>query len=220
MPNVEFTSTIPGLELAWPVLPTSQLSPADRKRYPMHMCPGIHDWNTTGYVIRAWTDFYFEKSGPEEFRVHFNDREHDFSKSGVGRLDAKMIPFNFDNDMEPNVFKIDIPWLIKTPANYSCIMVSPFYHFLDNVSYIMTYPGIVDTDGLHKPSWIFSVLKNESFIIPRGAPILQIIPFKREKFISRVVRGNLGDWLGQSLKMTRAVAHWYWKKFHVKKEFL
>ena len=220
MPEVSFTSTIPGLELAWPITPISKTPPADRKRYPMHVCPGIHDWNTTGYLIKAWTDIYFEKSEEEGFRVHFNHAEHDFAKSGTGRLNDKLIPYNFEKGVSPNVFKVEIPWLIKTAPGYSCMFVSPFYHFLDNMNHVMTYPGVVDTDGLHKASWIFSILKDEGFMIPRGTPILQIIPIKRERFVSTVSRGDLGDWLGQALKMTKAIPHWYWKKFHAKKEFL
>jgi hypothetical protein len=58
--NIEFISTIPGLELAWPIVPTSTTPPADRKKHQMHICPGIHDWNSSGYLLRAWTDIHVE----------------------------------------------------------------------------------------------------------------------------------------------------------------
>ena len=215
--NIEFTSTIPGLELAWPVVPTSELPAADRKKYQMHRCPGIHDWNTSGYIIRAWTDIFFEAQD-EETRVHTNDREHDFSHGTVGRLSPDLVPLKFTG-IAPNVFKIELPWLIQTKPGYSCMVVSPFYHFLDNMDYVTTYPGVVDTDGLHRPTWVFSITKKEHFVIERGTPILQIIPFKREEFKSTVKRGDLGDWLGQALKMTKVIPHWYWKKFHKRKEY-
>lgn len=218
-PQIEFVSTIPGLELAWPVVPTSTIPAADRKKHQMHRCPGIHDWNTSGYLIRAWTDIHVEAQG-EEIRVAAEDREHDFSKGGVGRLSPELVPLPFSAEIEPNVFKIELPWLIRTKPGYSCMVVSPFFHFLENMPYITTYPGVLDTDGLHRPSWIFSVMKKEHFIIERGTPILQVIPFKREKIVSEVKRGDVGDWLGQSLKMTKLIPHWYWKTFHKKKEFL
>jgi hypothetical protein len=217
MAHIEFVSTIPGLELAWPVLPTSQLSPCDRRKHPMHVCPGIHDWNNSGYIIRAWTEIHCEAQG-DDVSITVNDREHDFSHGKTGSLDNKLVPLHFDQ-VAPNVRKIELPWLIRTKPGYSCILTSPFYHFLDNEPYITTYPGVVDTDGLHRPSWVFSVRKKEHFVIPRGTPILQVIPFKREAFNSKVVRGDLGDWLGQSLKMTRMVKNWYWKTFHAKKVF-
>lgn len=215
--KIEFTSTIPGLELAWPIVPTSSLAPADRKGHPMHKCPGIHDWNTSGYLIRAWTDIQFEAQG-EQLNVRADQREHDFSNGGIGRLSPDLVPLPFEN-ISPNVFKIELPWLIKTPHNYSCMLVEPFYHFLKDAPYVTTYPGIVDTDGLHRPSWVFSIRKPEHFIIPRGTPILQVIPFRREKYTSTVKRGDVGDWIGQSLKMTRLIPHWYWKTFHSKKEY-
>lgn len=217
MAHIEFVSTIPGLELAWPVLPISKLAPCDRRKHPMHVCPGIHDWNSSGYIIRAWTEIHCEAQG-DEVNITVNDREHDFSRGTVGKLDHKLVPLTFDQ-VTPNVRKLELPWLIKNKPGYSCILTSPFYHFLENEPYITTYPGIVDTDGLHRPTWVFSVRKKEHFIIPRGTPILQVIPFKREAFTSSVVRGDLGDWLGQSLKMTRIVKHWYWKTFHAKKEY-
>jgi len=217
--SIEFVSTIPGLELAWPIVPTSSIAPANRKNHPMHKCPGIFDWNTSGYLIRAWTDIHFEAQG-EEIRVMAEEREHDFSSGAVGTLSPELVPFPFESGIKPNVFKIELPWLIRTKPGYSCIIVSPFYHFLGNMNYVSTYPGIVDTDGLHRPSWVFSVTKKEHFIIERGTPILQLIPFERQDFASSVKRGDVGDWLGQKLKMTRLIPHWYWKTFHKKKEFL
>jgi len=216
--NITFTSTIPGLELAWPVVPTKELAPADRKKHRMHLCPGIHDWNTSGYLIRAWTDIQIEAHS-KDINITVNEREHDFSNGSVGTLDPSLVPLVYDCDIKSNVFKIELPWLIRTKPGYSCLIISPFYHFLENAPFITTYPGIVDTDGLHRPTWVFSVMKNKHFIIERGTPILQVIPFKQEVFKSDVRRGDIGDWLGQKLKMTRIIPHWYWKTFHKKKEF-
>jgi hypothetical protein len=46
---------------------------------------------------------------------------------------------------------------------------------------IFVYPGVVDYDQFHSISFIFSAIKECEFVIPAGTPLLQIIPFKREK---------------------------------------
>ena len=216
--HITFKATIPGLEMAWPVEPISQQTPPRGKKGNMNVCPGILDYNAMGYMIRAWSEIHINQDSGN-FQAHVNDREHDITKGECGRLNSDLVPWEYGEVCEPNVLKIELPWLIETPPGYSCIQTSPFYHGFDLEPAVMTYPGIVDTDGLHRLSWVFSVRHHESFIIPRGTPLLQIIPFRREPYESTVSRAELGDWMNQKLKMSTLIKKWYMHKFHRKKVY-
>ena len=69
-------------------------------------------------------------------------------------------------------------WSIKTPKGYSCLFVQPFHR--ESIFTIM--PGVVDTDLYTGPVNFPFVLNDPNFegLIPRGTPIAQVIPFKRD----------------------------------------
>lgn len=74
-------------------------------------------------------------------------------------------------------------WGIKTPPGYSILSIHPLNR-IDLPFY--TLGGIINTDkwgvnGNHP----FILKKNWQGIIPKGTPIMQIIPFKREDWTSR-----------------------------------
>jgi hypothetical protein len=70
------------------------------------------------------------------------------------------------------------PWAIKTPPGYSCLFVQPFHR----ESEFTILPGIVDTDTYTTTVNFPMVINNPKFegIIPKGTPIAQVIPFKRD----------------------------------------
>lgn len=72
------------------------------------------------------------------------------------------------------------PWSIKTPKGYSTLFVQPFHR--ESVFTIM--PGIVDTDQ-YTPTVNFPfVINDPTFegLIPKGTPMVQIIPIKRDSW--------------------------------------
>jgi hypothetical protein len=71
-------------------------------------------------------------------------------------------------------------WGIKTPKGYSSLFVQPFHR--ESVFTIL--PGIVDTDIYSAPVNFPMVINDPSFegLIPKGTPIAQVIPFKRDSW--------------------------------------
>ena len=218
-PKITFKATIPGLEDAWPIVPISEVKPQQRPKNNMNVCPGIMDLNRSGYVIRAWSEIFIEKDADGLVRASVNDRDHDMTLGKCTRMDAELLPFHYSDKTRENVLKIELPWLVETAPGYSCMQLSPFYHFLDMEPHIINYPGIVDTDGLHRLSWIFSVKHDEPFIIERGTPIMHLIPYRRENFTSEVSRAEVGDWMRQKLKMSMLLPKWYLRNLHSKKSY-
>jgi hypothetical protein len=70
------------------------------------------------------------------------------------------------------------PWAIKTPKGYSTLFVQPMHR----ESIFTILPGIVDTDTYTAPVNFPFVINDLNFegLIPKGTPIVQVIPFKRE----------------------------------------
>jgi hypothetical protein len=73
------------------------------------------------------------------------------------------------------------PWAIKTPKGYSVMFVQPMHR--ESVFTIL--PGIVDTDEYYTTVNFPFVINDPSFegLIPKGTPIAQVIPFKREPWV-------------------------------------
>jgi hypothetical protein len=71
-------------------------------------------------------------------------------------------------------------WGIRTPKGYSTMFVQPFHR--ESVFTIL--PGIVDTDEYYAPVNFPMVINDPGFegLIPKGTPIAQIIPFKRDSW--------------------------------------
>jgi len=71
-------------------------------------------------------------------------------------------------------------WSIKTPKGYSTLFIQPVHR--ESVFKIL--PGLVDTDTYHAPVNFPFVLNDPNFegLIPKGTPIAQVIPIKRENW--------------------------------------
>jgi hypothetical protein len=71
-------------------------------------------------------------------------------------------------------------WAIRTPKGYSTMFVQPMHR--ESVFTIL--PGIVDTDEYYAPVLFPFVINDPEFegMIPKGTPIAQVIPFKREEW--------------------------------------
>jgi hypothetical protein len=70
-------------------------------------------------------------------------------------------------------------WIVQTPKGYSSLFVTPFHHDLP----FTILPAIVDTDTYFNPV-NFPFLPDPDFegLIPKGTPIAQVIPFKRDNW--------------------------------------
>ena len=89
-------------------------------------------------------------------------------------------------------FKFKMDFLIETPKGTSCYYLDPF--LFDN-PYFQTWQGVIDTDNFNQLTTnnmlIFYPKVDNSFIIPKGTPLVQIVPFVRYpwkhtvKFLSR-----------------------------------
>tara|TARA_R110000824_G_scaffold36031_1_gene112277 strand:+ start:754 stop:1485 length:732 start_codon:yes stop_codon:yes gene_type:complete len=158
-------------------------------------CMPFLDTLTTGYIIKMPIDYYIAHNIKKEGKRHtvgyteLNSYENinlnsknNLESHNIDQLGEKC-PFVNKNKSLP-FHKILNPWLIKTPPGYSCLFLPPMNNSDDRFSII---PGIVDTDTFHQEINFPIIINGDKYpvletLIELGTPIVQVIPFKREKW--------------------------------------
>ena len=83
----------------------------------------------------------------------------------------------FDDKM---AFKFKMDFIVKTPKGTSTYWLDPF---LFNNPFFNVWQGVIDTDEFNgyntTNSIIFYPKADDSFIIPKGTPLVQLVPFVR-----------------------------------------
>lgn len=104
---------------------------------------------------------------------------------------------------------------IKTQKGYSCLFVTPM---LKHELPFWCFPGIVDTDtyepAIHFP---FLIRKNWEGVIPRGTPIIQVIPFKREEW--KMEWSNKETDNDKDIRLLKTMIHSAYKKMFWNKKY-
>jgi hypothetical protein len=142
-------------------------------------CIPVFDVLTSGYIIPTYTDVWIKKddngnilylpSGP---------------KDSISFHNVIQAPYHPYMNQHPYP-KFNNPWAIKTPKGYSCLFIPPVH---GGNEYFSIAEGIVDTDRYNAPVNFPFVLKDVNFegLIPAGTPMVQVIPFKRDSWESKV----------------------------------
>jgi hypothetical protein len=162
------------------------LDPSGKKAVPLEggpmasikRCMPLWDLMTAGYIIETPYDIYVRQTpeGPyfqwgEMAAIAFQSMEqfqnHPYSRE-----------INY-------AVRILHPWSIKTPKGWSVLICEPQHH---EPTPIITTNGIVDTDEFSLPFNMFLKLRDPKFegMIPAGTPFVQVIPFKREAWTSKL----------------------------------
>jgi hypothetical protein len=144
-------------------------------------CMPVFDAMTSGYIIVSPADVY----------VSIKDGEQFFYWAALDLIAFHLIEQapNHPNKNQFPYAKWVNHWAIKTPKGYSTLFVQPFHR--ESVFTIL--PGIVDTDTYTAPVNFPMVINDPTFegLIPKGTPIAQVIPFKRESW--KMEFGNQKD---------------------------
>jgi hypothetical protein len=141
-------------------------------------CMPVWDLMTAGYIIETPYDIYVRQT-PEGPYFQWGE--------------MRAIAFQAMDQFQNHPYSRDInyavriihPWSIKTPRGWSILICEPQHH---EPTPIITANGIVDTDTYSLPFNMFIKLRDPNFegMIPAGTPFAQVIPFKREKWTSKL----------------------------------
>lgn len=138
-------------------------------------CMPVQDLITSGYIIFNTYEVILQAiPNPAKYADFTVNVPH---KKYVGGHHHEQCPVALDGAAK-HYFKIAQPWMIKTPPGYSCLITQPFYELEERYQLL---PAIVDTDQHDLLVELPGYLTSEKEVkIESGAPLIQVIPFKRE----------------------------------------
>jgi hypothetical protein len=151
-------------------------------------CMAFLDILTSGYILKAPFDIYIDTTeGKQVFDVPQSMKQF-VSTPMTGMHDMRQIsgyPINKDQYID-HIFRVNLVWLVKTSPGYSSIFINP-QHREDSPLFAIS--AVIDTDSFASDG-LFSFLVKNNFkgFIKQGTPLVQVIPFKRTNFVSKIVR--------------------------------
>jgi hypothetical protein len=155
--------------------PTPSFDDPDVGLATVKACVPFMDTYTSGYMIGLWEDV--------EVTIKNNKP---IIKSKAIEIRPTLSLQNMS--MGDGYYNIHIAWCnpfyIQTPDGYSVLVTHPLNHY--DLPFITT-SGIVDSDPIMTNGRVPFLLK-EGFegTIPKGTPIMQVIPFKRDDWKSEI----------------------------------
>ena len=186
--KVTFCATDKNMVDIWPhPKPASRFIPDEYKKLKRFKDNNLHsptvktcmpflDSLTMGYIMPFDQDYLVDPVG-DDFSVTPANRE----KEDFGFHNQTQLPEKWHKVTGANAGKFINKWLIKTPPGYSCLFIHPMNRLEERFKII---EGVVDTDTytnvVHFPFILQK--RDEQFIIKKGEPMIQIIPFKRESY--------------------------------------
>jgi len=148
-------------------------------------CMPVFDTLTAGYILKIPEDITIyqskENSNDKDYKTHF-------AWTATGAVASHNIDqiegYPHLNVHTKGLPKFINPWIIKTPPGYSCLFTTPMHRGLP----FTVMPGIVDTDTYDYPVNLPFQINEKGFegILKAGSPMVQVIPFKRDEFISEI----------------------------------
>jgi hypothetical protein len=147
-------------------------------------CIPFIDAMSAGYIIPLWSDVYITANNgslkidfPPNLKLNPSLERHTYEQME-----------NHPKAEEPYgkyFMKFMNPWVIKTSPGVSCLFTSPLNHMEKRIKIL---DGVVDCDTYYNNInfpfiWIGG---DGEFLIPKGTPLVQVIPFQRITMEMRV----------------------------------
>jgi hypothetical protein len=179
-------------------------------------CVPFLDALSAGFIIPLWADLYvvasegqlnlsFPHNLPMQKSIHAHGYpqmpDHPKADAPYGREFLKFVN----------------PWVIETDPGYSCLFTAPLNHLEGRFKVL---DGVVDTDTYYNNvNFPFMWTGGDGeFFIPKGTPLMQVIPFRREAFSLSIGvtddarRGTTAGVLGTHMKNAYRQEFWSRRK--------
>lgn len=194
-------------------------------------CIPVLDSMTMGYLIKTDSEMYVEpqKAPPIDFSDSSKPAAPSPIKATFPREREKVTVHDYGQAYthpvtqrsKQELQKVFTPWHVMVPDGHSVIMLNQ----MNNPSpYWETVSGVMDADAFYPRINLMVAMNDPEFkgIIPAGATLCQIIPFKRESWKSVVIDNQRED-VSKVKKLNHrlsSVFHGSYRKlFWSKKEF-
>jgi len=156
-----------------------------REENTVKRCPPFVDAMTSGFLIPLICDLKFEDGQI----IWDNDLPPgggvSFVRSPIGFHDASQLTGTPLFESDRFLIKFHNLWTIEAPDGYAVLFTHPFNRF--DLPFT-TLTGMVDCDRYHD-NWIHFPARwhdvNFTGLLPKGTPIAQCLPVKRENWVGR-----------------------------------
>jgi len=178
-------------------------------------CTPFLDSLTAGYFITAPDDIHVStKPDGEKNFTYVVPTDHDFAREFENRTGYLPVPDGYHR----HVWRASLYPCVETPEGYSTLFIHPINRF--ELPFI-AISAIVDTDKpLSAVAISFFIREDFEGIIPKGTPMLQVIPFKRDNWKSEVKPPYSEKEVGEINKaLTNEGKRNYLKKYWHKKTY-
>lgn len=174
-------------------------------------CTSFLDTLTSGYIVKLHCDIFVEQHD-DGITLTWSSKEQPLSSRSKELSDQlPKIPGYGDFTQA-----WELKYGFKVPEGYSVLVTQPFNRF-DLPTFSTS--GVVDADSLIGPGGIpFSVRKDFSGIIKEGTPIVQMIPFKRDDWVSSLIDTPYLD--SYHIKARNKFWGWYKENIWKKKSYI
>ena len=185
--KIKFVATNENFKDVWPhPQPATRFIPDEFKKLKRFREDNLHeptlktcvpflDSLTMGYIIPFDQDYVVDPVENDFSVTPANREQNDF-----GFHNKAQLPKEWKTAGE-NAGKFINKWLIITPPGYSCLFIKPMNRLETRFDIIA---GVVDTDTyINVINFPFILNKRDKqFLIKKGEPMVQVIPFKRESW--------------------------------------
>jgi hypothetical protein len=187
-----------------------KLLPNGKRNGTFKKCVPFMDAMTSGYIVSLPCDVLVVKDEKGNQGFQWTVDGHIVSTHSKDEHPGFPIP----DDYSKTVFTWIGHYIVKTPKGTSSLFTHPINR-KDLPFSVIT--GVVDTDSYLAPvDSPFLIKKDFTGIIEKGTPVCQIIPFKRENWISATVKiskKELNNWMnGYMSKLLSAYKNSVWSK--------
>jgi hypothetical protein len=186
----------------------------DSKRLNFKHCMPFTDAFLTGYIVETPTDISVERVPGSSPKITFNQDHQILSIRDVKNVGNIKIP-----DYCYDIHFIFIHTMhVQTPKGYSLLITQPLNRL--DLPFI-ALSGIVDADlePLRPGAYPVFLRKDFEGIIPKGSPILQVVPFKRESWESSADSSLLKTFPKAIYAMNSVFTGWYKNSGWFRKEY-
>lgn len=172
-------------------------------------CVPVLDAFTAGYIQETWCDIYVEQIEGQAL-VTWSSPEQPLSLRNQEQSKDWANPVGFGKEQ----FTWHGPWGVKVPKGYSVLYTHPLNQ--DDLPF-KTLDAIVDADKFNISGLVpFYIKENFEGLIPAGTPMYQMIPIKRDAWISKANKFDERLMNKTSLlvktKFTGSYRNLYWSK--------
>lgn len=153
------------------------------KNSTLKVCMPFFDIMTYGYIQETWCDIHISLNDGV-VNYYYSYAENSLNIMSSRPIDA-LQNFPIPDDCYPVFFHWAREWNAVLPKGYSAIITHPQHR--DDLPF-RTISAIIDYDGYHLSGKVgFFIKKDFNGIIPKGTPMYQIIPFKKDSWESEKI---------------------------------